>query len=120
VAFFPSRAKLAGPIVTGAYSLAPAAGRRQPVRLLLTSDHQLKAMTPANLAKVAETVGYEQFGVQAAAGGDHREPPRRRPYRAVERSTVLASPERAAAKLGRSAGSSEVQLRERIVLLRVP
>jgi hypothetical protein len=50
--------------VSGAYTLAPAAGG--PVRLLLTSDHQLKAMTPANLAKVAETVGYELDGVLAA------------------------------------------------------
>jgi len=34
-------------------SAAPAAG--QPLTILLTSDHQLKPMTPANLQKVAET-----------------------------------------------------------------
>jgi hypothetical protein len=50
--------------VSGVYTLAPSAGG--PVRLLLTSDHQLQAMTPANLAKVAETVGYELDGVLAA------------------------------------------------------
>ncbi|MEV4536084.1 hypothetical protein AB0J82_19900 [Asanoa sp. NPDC049518] len=45
------------------YSLAPAVPAGDPVRLLLTSDHQLWRMTPANLAKVAETVGVELDGV---------------------------------------------------------
>ncbi|ASC72242.1 metallophosphoesterase [Halomicronema hongdechloris C2206] len=36
-------------------SAAPAAG--QPLTILLTSDHQLKPMTPANLQQVAETAG---------------------------------------------------------------
>jgi hypothetical protein len=49
--------------VSGAFSAAPAATEGQAVRLLLTSDHQLKAMTPANLEKVAETVGVELDGV---------------------------------------------------------
>jgi hypothetical protein len=49
--------------VTAAYTLAPAVHRSKPVKLLLTSDHQLKAMTPANLEKVAETVGVELDGV---------------------------------------------------------
>ncbi|MFG1952713.1 metallophosphoesterase family protein [Micromonospora sp. NPDC048830] len=52
--------------VTAAYSLAPAVPRRRPVRLLLTSDHQLKAMTPANLEKVAETAGVRLDGVLVA------------------------------------------------------
>lgn len=52
--------------VTSAYSLAPAAPRRSGVRLLLTSDHQLMAMTPANLEKVAETVGVRLDGVLMA------------------------------------------------------
>ncbi|MEH1011582.1 hypothetical protein V6U90_00410 [Micromonospora sp. CPCC 206060] len=49
--------------VSAAYTLAPAVPRRSPVRLLLTSDHQLKTMTPANLEKVAETVGVRLDGV---------------------------------------------------------
>ncbi|MEO0768305.1 MAG: metallophosphoesterase [Cyanobacteria bacterium J06649_4] len=36
-------------------SAAPAPG--QPLQILLTSDHQLKPLTPANLQKVEETVG---------------------------------------------------------------
>jgi hypothetical protein len=36
-------------------SALPAAG--MPLRILLTSDHQLKPMVPANLQKVVETVG---------------------------------------------------------------
>ncbi|XTZ18486.1 metallophosphoesterase family protein [Micromonospora echinospora] len=52
--------------VTAAYSLAPAVPRRRPVRLLLTSDHQLKTMTPANLEKVAETAGVRLDGVLVA------------------------------------------------------
>ncbi|WP_422769070.1 metallophosphoesterase family protein [Plantactinospora sp. WMMC1484] len=52
--------------VTAAYSLAPAAPAGAGVRLLLTSDHQLKAMTPANLEMVAETVGVRLDGVLMA------------------------------------------------------
>ncbi|MBF9129626.1 metallophosphoesterase [Plantactinospora sp. S1510] len=52
--------------VTAAYSVAPAAPEDAGVRLLLTSDHQLKEMTPANLAKVAETVGFRLDGVLMA------------------------------------------------------
>jgi hypothetical protein len=49
--------------VTAVYTLAPAVSKSRPVRLLLTSDHQLKTMTPANLEKVAETAGVELDGV---------------------------------------------------------
>jgi hypothetical protein len=52
--------------VTAAYSLAPAAAPGTPVRLLLTSDHQLRPMALANLEKVAETAGYELDGVLGA------------------------------------------------------
>ncbi|MDW5325234.1 metallophosphoesterase [Plantactinospora sp. KLBMP9567] len=52
--------------VTATYSLAPAAPAGAGVRLLLTSDHQLKAMTAANLEKVAETVGVRLDGVLMA------------------------------------------------------
>ncbi|MFY1636797.1 metallophosphoesterase family protein [Solwaraspora sp. WMMB335] len=52
--------------VTPTYSLAPAAPRKKSVKLLLTSDHQLKNMTPANLEKVAETVGVQLDGVLIA------------------------------------------------------
>jgi hypothetical protein len=52
--------------VTAAYSLAPAVARNRHVRLLLTSDHQLKTMVPANLEKVAATVGVALDGVLVA------------------------------------------------------
>jgi len=39
------------------FSLAPLPTTGQPLRILLTSDHQLKPMTAASLQKVAETVG---------------------------------------------------------------
>jgi hypothetical protein len=39
------------------FTLAPLPAAGQPLKILLTSDHQLKAMTPANLQKVAETIG---------------------------------------------------------------
>ncbi len=39
------------------YHLAAAPSRGQPVKILLTSDHQLKPMVAANLQKVMETVG---------------------------------------------------------------
>nr|WP_235355098.1 metallophosphoesterase [Aliterella atlantica] len=44
-------------VSSGEFTLAakPAAGK--PLKILLTSDHQLKPMTAANLQKVVETVG---------------------------------------------------------------
>ena len=39
------------------FSLAASPPAGQPLKILLTSDHQLKPMTPANLQKVEETVG---------------------------------------------------------------
>ena len=39
------------------FTLAPQPAPGRPVKILLTSDHQLKPMTAANLQKVAETVG---------------------------------------------------------------
>lgn len=39
------------------FTLAPLPAKGQPLKILLTSDHQLKAMTPANLQKVEETIG---------------------------------------------------------------
>ncbi|MBD3883180.1 metallophosphoesterase [Phormidium tenue FACHB-886] len=39
------------------FTLAPAPPAGTPLKILLTSDHQLKPMTPANLQKVIETVG---------------------------------------------------------------
>ncbi len=39
------------------FSLAASPPVGQPLKILLTSDHQLKPMTPANLQKVEETVG---------------------------------------------------------------
>lgn len=57
---------VSGGTVTAPYTLAPAPPPDQPVRLLLTSDHQLKPMVPANLAKVAETAGVTFDGVLMA------------------------------------------------------
>jgi hypothetical protein len=53
-------------VVTAAYSLATATAANRPVRLLLTSDHQLKPMVPANLARAAETAGVVLDGVLMA------------------------------------------------------
>jgi hypothetical protein len=39
------------------FSLAPSPPVGQPLKILLTSDHQSKPMTAANLQKVAETIG---------------------------------------------------------------
>lgn len=39
------------------YTLAPLPRQDSSLKILLTSDHQLKPMTPANLQKVVETVG---------------------------------------------------------------
>lgn len=39
------------------YTLAPLPAEGQPLKILLTSDHQLKEMTPANLQKVEEIIG---------------------------------------------------------------
>ncbi len=48
----------AGSSVSSAiFSLAPSPSPGKPLKLLLTSDHQLKPMTAANLQKVVETVG---------------------------------------------------------------
>lgn len=44
-------------ITSGEFSLAPAPPPGQPLNILLTSDHQQKPMTAANLQKVAETIG---------------------------------------------------------------
>lgn len=40
-----------------AFSLAPLPAQGQPLRILLTSDHQLMPMTPANMELVERTVG---------------------------------------------------------------
>jgi hypothetical protein len=42
---------------SAAYTLAGSPLPGQPLKILLTSDHQNKPMTPANLQKVVETVG---------------------------------------------------------------
>jgi len=42
---------------SGPFSLAPLPEPGTPLKILLTSDHQLMPMTPANLQKVQETVG---------------------------------------------------------------
>ena len=39
------------------FTLAPLPASGQPLKILLTSDHQLKPMTSANLQKVAENIG---------------------------------------------------------------
>jgi len=39
------------------FTLAPLPPKDSSLKILLTSDHQLKPMTPANLQKVTETVG---------------------------------------------------------------
>jgi hypothetical protein len=44
-------------ITSNAFTLAPTPTPGTPLKILLTSDHQLKPMTAANLQKVAETVG---------------------------------------------------------------
>jgi hypothetical protein len=41
----------------GPFTLAPTPPAGQPLKILLTSDHQLMPMTAANLQKVQETVG---------------------------------------------------------------
>lgn len=40
------------------FTLAPAPQPGTPLKILLTSDHQIKPMVAANLQKVVETVGY--------------------------------------------------------------
>ena len=44
-------------ISSQSFTLAPNPPKDRPLNILLTSDHQLMPMTPANLQKVAETVG---------------------------------------------------------------
>ncbi|MGB3496182.1 MAG: fibronectin type III domain-containing protein [Elainellaceae cyanobacterium] len=39
------------------FDLAPLPSAGKPLKILLTSDHQLMPMTPANLQKIVETVG---------------------------------------------------------------
>ena len=39
------------------FTLSPAPAAGAPIKILLTSDHQLKPMVPANLQKVEETIG---------------------------------------------------------------
>lgn len=52
--------------VSAAYTLAPAAPPGTPVRMLLSSDHQLMPMVPANIAMVAATAGVQLDGVLMA------------------------------------------------------
>ncbi len=44
-------------VTSDIFTLAAAPPIGQPLKILLTSDHQLKPLTPANLQKVEETVG---------------------------------------------------------------
>ncbi len=44
-------------ISSGRFSLSPLPSPGTPLKILLTSDHQAKDMTPANLQKVVETIG---------------------------------------------------------------
>ncbi|MEC4811776.1 MAG: metallophosphoesterase [Scytonema sp. PMC 1069.18] len=44
-------------VSSNAFTLEPTPTPGTPLKILLTSDHQLKAMTAANLQKVVETVG---------------------------------------------------------------
>lgn len=44
-------------VTSQAFTLMPLPTAGTPLKILLTSDHQLKKMTPANLQKVVETVG---------------------------------------------------------------
>ncbi|GAA3637764.1 metallophosphoesterase [Microbacterium awajiense] len=46
-----------GTAVSGTFSLAPTPRLGDDVRVLITSDHQAMANTPANLQKAAETIG---------------------------------------------------------------
>ena len=39
------------------FSLSPSLKEKKPLKILLTSDHQLKPMVAANLQKVVETIG---------------------------------------------------------------
>lgn len=44
-------------VLSRAFSLAPLPPKGQDLRILLTSDHQLMPMTPANMQKMEETIG---------------------------------------------------------------
>ncbi len=46
-----------GTVLSEAYTLAPLPPEGAPLRILLTSDHQLKPMVAANLQKAMETAG---------------------------------------------------------------
>ncbi|MGC1308096.1 MAG: metallophosphoesterase [Phormidesmis sp.] len=44
-------------VTSKVFTLSAAPAKGEPLKILLTSDHQLKPLTPANLQKVVETVG---------------------------------------------------------------
>jgi Calcineurin-like phosphoesterase len=44
-------------VISDRFSLSPLPATGTPLKILLTSDHQLMPLTPANLQKVVETVG---------------------------------------------------------------
>lgn len=44
-------------VSSGVFSLAPSPPAEKPLKILLTSDHQMMPMTAANLQKVVETIG---------------------------------------------------------------
>ncbi len=52
-----SRDRTGQTAISNEFTLAPNPPRDRSLKILLTSDHQLKPMTPANLQKVADTVG---------------------------------------------------------------
>ncbi|NEQ55037.1 MAG: metallophosphoesterase family protein [Leptolyngbya sp. SIO3F4] len=55
--FVVSTPPVGNPIRSNQFTLSAAPPSGQPLKILLTSDHQLKPMTAANLQKVEETVG---------------------------------------------------------------
>lgn len=52
-----SKPENGGDAKSNIYNLTPAPQKGKPLKILLTSDHQLKPMTAANLQKAKETVG---------------------------------------------------------------
>lgn len=52
-----SRTATGQSIISRSFTLAANPSQGQPLKILLTSDHQLMPLTPANLQKVVETVG---------------------------------------------------------------
>ncbi|MBN1173943.1 MAG: metallophosphoesterase, partial [Micromonosporaceae bacterium] len=83
--------------VSKVYTLRPALAAKDHARLLLTSDHQLKPMTAANLELVSQTIGVELDGVLMA--GDLVNVP----DRASEWFDSTAAPAFFAAMTGRAA-----------------